>query len=614
MLKIDESLKEFSYALRTGQQVNVTKSGHWYVEGWFMRIIRWLFDLDTPRLKNIASAVHKVFDAIEQEPLKLEQPGKKLRIVLKVAAAARKAIKDSSMYDGVSEKNLLKRKITALKYRIGEEHGGWDKKPEPDSDAFSKVSELAKGYKEKLWQFAGDDKNLHEEDLKRLKEVACYPQFVRMLEKDPVLREEYFSATIRYLNPPDVYIEYPELSKRLKASYICGSIGRFAYNVPLKISVQGAERSKTVTMPFDGMEFSVLDPKATVIFGDGHQNTVEAIFKDMYNKNYGPGDYYFTGPNGFIRWNYHKMASYNELKQEWEPVNLTQPNWWENLPEFETLTKEELKKRFDLKRDIQDGEWVVVSLAAKQNDRLRIDDCHGYCEVAIPKGDGTYGYYPFGKYATRFPQGALEFLSFVSNTVPAEIVYPDPNPSYSGIRQQAAHPRIVSEAKGRKYLEQIRTDIQKGREGNLVFQFAWENCAYTVQDWADRAFCKKGACNQTPHLFIAPLVDAGAVEPLDSLIGIFKDLPQGMQDALVGTTASLLGSARGLVIEDDNGKKVKKSVEKSPFHQGFELDGNKVYHHIHLPSQLHRQIKKGKLPGVIWSGFQRMQITSRTPT
>lgn len=614
MLKIDESLKEFSHALRSGEQVNVTKTGHWYVEGWFMRIIRWLFDLNGPRLKNIASAVHKVFDAMERESLKLEQPGKKLRRILKVATAAKKAIKDSCMYGAAAEKSLLKRNITAFKYRIGEELGGWSRTAGHDPEALAKVTELAKKYKEKLWQFTGEDKNLHAEDIKRLKEVSCYPHFVKMLEKDPVLREEYFSATIRYLNPPDVYIEYPELSKRLKDSYICGSVGRFAYNVPLKIHVKGEERTKTVTMPFDGKEFSVLDPKATVLFKDGHETTVEAIFKDMHDKTYGPGEYYFTGPDGFIRWNYHKMASYNETKKEWEPVDLTIPNWWEKLPEFETLTKEELKTRFNLKRDIKNGEWVVVSLAAKQTDRLRIDLCHGYSEVAIPKGDGTYRYYPFGKYATRFPRGSLEFLSFVTNTVPAEIVYPDPNPSYSGIRQQAAHPKIVSEAKGRKYLEQIRTDIQKGREGNLVFQFAWENCAFTVQDWADRTFSKKSSCGEVPHLFLAPLVDTGALEPLDSLIGIYKDLPKGIQNALVGATASLLGSARGLVIDDEDGKKVKKSVEKSPFHQGMILDGKKVYHHIHLPSQLHRQIKKGKLPGVIWSGFQRMQIAPRTPS
>lgn len=611
MFKIDTSLKEFSRALESGAQVNVTSTGQWYVEGWFMRIIRWLFDLHSPRLNNIARAVHKVFDEMERQPLSLKKSGKRYRTALRVAEAAKKAIKTSRIHDTAAVKNLLKRKITALKYRIGEKKGGWDKEARPDQAALKQLKELALHYKANLWQFTGEDKKLHDADIKQLEQAACYPRFVRMLEKDPALRDEYFSYTIRYLNPADVCIEYPDLMKRLKTSLVCGSIGRFAYTEPLKIVVEGAEKNKTVTMPFDGVHFPVLDPEFKVQFKDGHENTVGALFKDMYDKNTGPGEYNFVGNTGFIRWNYHKMAAYNQDKKEWVPIDLTKENWWSQLPVFETLTKEELQKRFDLKNELKDGDWVIASLAAKQNDRLRIDDCHGYSEVAIPNGDGTYNYYPFGKYATRYPQGAMEFLGFVTNTVPAEIVYPDPNPTYSAIRQHAAKIEVVDVADGKKYMEHIRRDIQRGRDGNLVFQFAWENCAYTVQDWADKTFCKKGDGKGEHHLFLAPLIEAGAAEPLDSLIGMFKELPQGLQEACLGATSNLLGSARGLTVQTEDGNKIKKSVFQSPFHQGLEVNGKRVYHHIHLPSQLHRQIKKNKLPGVIWSGFQRMQVGSR---
>lgn len=611
---ISDSLDQFSHALSTGQLVNVTKEGKWYVECWLMRFIRWLFDLHGPRVRNIINAVQKILTESQRTPLQLNGDFEKYKKIIHAAKCAKKVLKEIHPFDYLKVKNGIKRNIVALSYWVGEKGGGFEKDTAINPETLAKITALADTFKKSLWQFKSEEGKLHPVDHKMLRQTALYPRFVKLLDKDKDLQQLFFSSIIRYLNPPEVFIEHPEVAGRLKDHHIIGSIGRAAYKNPLKILIDEANSTKTVTLPFDGDDRSILDPKGKIPMPEG-EVPIQRMYDDMKAKDFERGEYTFTLNQGFVRFDMHKLAWWSVEKNDWVLIDVTKPRWWREHPDCEfNILKSDVMHRFELKT-LADDEWVVFLGSAKSNERTRFDDCHGYAVIAIPNNDGTYDIIAPGKYPDVFPRGVAGYLGFITDTRRASIVVTDYNQTYNAIREHAGMVVVTNEAGGEKFLHAVETSIEHGRKGHSYFAFGWGNCAEIVQRWADKAFGKKSEGGLIPNLFLAPLTSAGCQEPLDSLIGMFKDLPEPMEKKLIDTTALTLGCQRSVDTFDEEGNPETLSMWTSPFHRGFDIvdengDKKRVYQHIHLPSQMHRSIREGKFPGIIFSGFQRVQPES----
>lgn len=629
MLRIEDSFEKFANTLNRDKAVSINDRGEWHVENLFVRIVRWIFGLRDQRIQKVCRVFSRFLDQLEKQPVLFDSDSmtqqnqrKKIEGYIKVSEAILKKLNKHRSKKSVSQRNLLKRRIVALKYRAEWQNGG--SKPldasEVDLRAFNQLKEIAGQWKSKQDIFSGEDKELHSLDLEKLQLASLHEEFSTLLLEDKELQKEFFNWTLKNCNPVKEFIEFPAVCKRIKQCLMAGRIGRYAYGNVFsseKVKVDSLNKSqatkKIITLPFEGRKISILDENRLIKFKGNYWVSIGQVFEDMKNKNNWAGHFEFIGKEGIQNWSSQRMAWWNARLQQWELIDLDKENWWEDLPLQETISRSEVLKRYDVD-DLSDTQWVLSARASKQSVNYNIDECHGYTGVLVPNGKGEWRVYDFGKYSKKWPKGMLGALSIVGNTVKADYVYPDANIYYSGFRQQALVPYVSSEEKGREYFDRIKKNIIDGREGNLVFMFGLENCAYSPQTDLEAVLGKKSEGGRVPNLFVSHILSSGARKPLHYAFAIVKKAPEWMKKHLVWLCDTLLMSWRGVVVTGADGKKIKKSLKNSPFRTGYnlEVDGQikKVIQHIFLPSHLHRQIVDGKIKGVVWGGNQRMQIQS----
>lgn len=627
-MMIEKSFDALAQAIDSHQTISMNRKGVWRKENWVVRFIFWLFDLEEANLRKISGIIAVHFCRLENMPLFFHadrittaNQHQRFQGYLKVANALAERLKKANSPRSIAASDLLKKGIVALNYRMTSENGGIDKAGDTEiaAEQVEKLEELVGEWKQRNRLFQGEDKNLHPVDLANIRKTCQYPQFVDLLIKDPLMQKEFFSWVFKNCNPPSAFIEYPGIAKRLSGCLLSGRIGRFAYENVLSIDRKKISKKlklkaqvKVLRLPFNGKKVSILDETKLVAFRGKHIASIKTVFEVMKKKNDDPGDYEFIGKDGFQNWNSHKLAYWDEEKREWIRPDLSKNRWWEQLPDFEILSKEALTHRYALKEDIRNDQWLLVACASRQSPKENIDDCHGYIEPLIPTGDGKWRLYSWGKFAHKFPQNCFQKLGIIGSTVKAAYVYPDPNPSYSGFRQQAAVPFIVSEELGMRYMEErIKGNILKAWSGNLIFMYGYENCAYEPQTDLEAILGKEHEGGRVPNLYMTPFLSAGASQPVESIFRGLKSCPKWLQSGILKVAEWAICSWRTQTIVDNNGKKVKKSLSRSAFRKGVEIAINgkvqKVFQYIYLPSHLHRQIIQGTLQGVIWTGHQHVQ-------
>jgi len=628
MTLIKTSYSKLSDALKSNQSVTINAKGEWHVDGWFIRFVRWLFDLKQGHLKKISGVFSSLLDQIERETLFFNADSithaKQLRRIsghLKVAKSLTKAMEQNITSPSCKEVALLKRKIIALRYRIETSNGGKDRlEPnEIDLEVRDQLLEMAEQWKGNQKFFSNNNHQLHPLDLKKIEEVCRYPLFVNLLMSDERLKHDFFGWTLKNCNGVQAFVEYPSICKKIKSIFLAGRIGRFAYENVLSIkktnifaNEPNSSTQKVIRLPFEGKKISILNENAYVCLRRNHCVTIKTIFHDMSLRNKQPGKFEFMGSKGLCNWRSDMMAYWNPETQKWTMTNLESPHWWRRLPPFEKISRETLMKRYNLD-EISSDRWVLAVLAARQSIDYNIENCHGYSEVLIPDGKGFWSVYPFGKFAKEWPNDCFDYLSVIANTTKADYIYPDPNIFYSAFRQQAAVPFVVTKEEGLRYMnDHVRKNIRKGREGNLVFMLGYENCAFSPQNDAETVLGKKCEGGRVPNLFLSPFFDSGLSGPLLSYYKLLKHAPRFISAPLQRLTEMVLGSWRSIKVLDDEGKIVRKSLSSSPFRKGIRLecDGRMktVYNHIFHPSHLHRQIIQNTISdGVIWSGQHHFQ-------
>lgn len=616
---VNNDADKFLAALKEEKAVNLTSDGKWYVEGRFMRFIRWIFRLNDARLRNVCSVMANLLDGMEKQAVLLQGTPAALASqkvtysnTLKVAKAASSALKKYSSNKAKDAQNLLKRRIIAFTYRIESSNGGKAPTTFGDVSTIVKVMGIAEKWKKKQEIFKIDP-SLHELDKQKIRELCRYRSFAKLLLIDKKLQNDVFGWTIRTCNPVAPLVQYPERCARIHKCLLNGRIGRFAYANVLSIE-KGVE--KTLTLPFEGKKVSILDETQQVTFATGsHTVSIKGIFEDMKRKNDKQGDFEFIGADGFHNWRCDDWSYYDAKTKKWVQIDLKQKEWWNDphLPVFETLTADDVMDQYGVKP--KDDEWVIMAMATRQSHGLYIDDCHGYEQVLVPDGKGNFRIHIFGKYAEVWPKGFLGKLGFLANTNKAKFFYSDPSPSYSGFRQQAAAPFVVTREQGLQEMERIRGYAQRSRSGNLVFMFPWENCAYFPQTGLETLLGKESEGGSVPNLFRMHLLDASAAKPLNHCFNFTNSFPDVLKAGVVRSFEVVLGAHRGVDIVE-NGKKVRKSASTCPFRHGYEVKSacgkvEKVKHHIFLPSFLHQQIIDKKIGmGVVWAGHQHVQRNS----
>lgn len=604
----------FKEALVSEETKVTTNSGNWHHLHPMKKRLTKLACFEQQRWVSIAKDMVKEFDRLEKIPVKFDGAGDQEEMFKEHLEAA-KYIKEKLKKFNTSKKvkaqwRALKMRITALKYRIEEVNGGADQGAYCQED-FEELEEFLKNWKENypLYQ----DTSISESELKKLAEATAYPKFVKLLKSDKSLRNQFFRWVIRDNNSVDTFVQYPSTCKRLKTAHMSGRINRLLKNFKF---IAKEEEGKIFRLPFQVQEegelktrnISILDETLRVNLRGNYELSIAEVMNIFQKKNEDVGNLEFVG-KGIANWHTLEHGWWDPEAQDYQRIDVETENsmFWKQLPEYERLTIKDVTERYGVK-NVQKGQWIAVAKSTRESLKLDIDRSHGYFEILIPdERTGEYLLYPFGKFAKEFPKNLIDKFLFVTNTVESRIEYPDENTFYSH-RQQASAPFVISHNQGLELMEMIRKDLKTAHDGNMVFQFAWENCAWWPQQRLEDLLGAKRAedegaeeVGEVPNLFVEKLLKSKPkAQPLKFIFSACAILPDCVQNTVAKIIAFLLGSFRGKWVFE-NGNKVFKSMKNSLFKVNCEM-----YH----PIMLHKKIQEGTVTGTVTFGhhFQHQLV------
>lgn len=614
MPQIINTLKPFMENLQNKKPVVCDQTGKWEVEGTLKHFIRKLFCTEESRLMNIAKAFSQALDDFETTPLRFTDKNiivKEQAEVIHDLVVSLDCIfdlfekhynvlhnKTPSLFDRFIKKNTqylqsirnLEARVNALTYRMDLPGYKLDQ------------SQINPKLKEQLISLALDwkakqeimvDKSLTEKDLAKIDEACCFPEFIYDLLMGDKIKSNFFEWSLRDNNRPSLFIEFPATCRRIKLANLANRAGKFGQDILRieKVPINNSQGffEKVLTMPFfNGTSVesvSVLDGNREVVLNEGWRLSINKIFDLFAQKTFRPTDLEFFADKGVMNWHTYYQGSWDPSTQSYKLVDISKASWLNELPITEVISKEDIEKRYNV--NLMDGDNLVVLRANRAKASHTLEDRHTFLEVILKHSKGTYAIYPFSKYAETFPQSTFEKLRFLLATVPAKLAYPDEN-IFSTDRQHAAYPLKINDEQTKQLLDTIQQDLIKAREGNLIFQFRRENCAFWVQSTIDSVHTIK-----TPRLFKEFMVESHSDNPiLESILSWIRRRSKSWQPKIVNAIDFLLGGSRGMTVIE-KGQKVFKSFLQTPKDEQQE---------VFQPGCLHKHIENGTIKGIIFAG------------
>lgn len=603
MLTIDGHLSEFTAALKEKETLVFSKN-KWRCAKWYREIFDELFQQNAKSMVKVGRAFNEFLDSVERQSVLFanssqvrQEQADRYAEIFEAARAVKSRLK-AHLTAKESRQMLceIKRHTLSLKYRIRKELGGENPLEQPNPTLMKNVKQ----------SFAHKNKEYSPAEEQALAELCRYPKFVKLMLSSKDLVEETYKRIIIGRFGVAEFVEYHGTYKRMNECLLLGWIGRFGKNF-FSIENENTEHGerKVVKIMMDGTKVNLLDEEKWVTF-DGHlEKSIKSVLEVFKAKNNQAGDFAVFEEGGIRRFNVHVHDKFNPETKLYEPIHLFNPNasWWEHYPVFERISRQELLRRYpkavneegkwgEADTSLGTNKWLVVEKASSQKEFLDLDGSHGYMDIYIPTPSGEYILYPFGKFASNFPRGFLGRLKFIVGTFISKISFGDENHCYF-FRQHGAIPYAVGEQKSKTLMDEIRKDILLAREGNLVFQFPWENCSQWVYKKLKIAFGKKKHGGLIENNYKMAVLDTRPSNfILKFMVKVVRRFPKKTQ--AVATYVALLGfgSFRKKTIVED-GVPVKKSVAKSGFRKK-----QKVY----IPGLMLDRIKEESIRGFVTTG------------
>lgn len=585
-------IQALNEAIKNQDSVILEEDGFWFVEGSLKKNIRSILSLEENRIRSNANSLIKLLDKLESIPLEIHDHNTfDYQGILETAHLILTDLKKYPSSESVKSRNLLRRRYVALRYRLEGVMGGITK-AHLSQHLWHKLVEIAGVWKRK--QAIYTDIVLSEREISRLKQSAVYPEFVDLLTSDSHLMTKFMKWIIRDNINPGPFIEYPAAQERISHSHLSGRIGRMG-GEQLKIQKIGIEKwqQKILTLPFEGVDRSILNTKSIIVFQGNLGLTLEEVFDVFKNKNKGVGELEYMA-DGIVSWNVHRLGRWQVNTGDWELIDISQRTWWRQMPVFERLTRKQAENRYH--RPLDDSQWVVAACASRGSPTLDYNSSHAFLEVAIPSGYDEYAIYDFGKFATYFPGSVLDSMTFFCTTSIATIAYPDENVFYTH-RQHANFAFPITPEEGFKLMDSIRGDIQQARDRNLVYQIESDNCA----KWVYEKLVDALGSHRVPNLFLMPLLDSEPVGVVNHVFKMIKNMPAKAHVPILTLLHKPLGAHKGVWVQE-NGKLVHKSLDKHEFWKTGM---------VFLPALLHKRVELEAQQGII--PYQEVKVYQAIP-
>lgn len=575
------NIKELYQALNERKRIFLNSKGFWKVENQLQAFLRLSFQSEEQAFFSLVKSFNSWLDTLENYSIRFP--------VDEGEHAVEQEVDFSSILDTIQllverlksyhiDKaqlllNQLASRNIALLYRLEKINRGIDK-TSIDIDKRNLLIEEAVKWKKNqkiFWK-----KTLSESDYNKINEACCYPLFIEILLKDPILKNDFFNWTLRDGISIAPFIEFPGIREKLIENNLHGRIGRMGGDF-LKIAKETTPKQeniieKVLLLPFDGRLINILNEKNEIKFQGEYNLTIKEIYRIFKRKLLQAGNLeYFS--QGITNWNAHRLGWWNEKTGNYELVDLDQSDWWFQMPIFEILTLEEAQNRYG--ENVDGKQWILIAKATREYPTLNYAKSHAYLEIAIPIAGRCYSVYDFGKVATEFPATHWEEMRTFTVTVLAAIAYPDENVYYLH-RQQVGYCFYLQHHEGLKFMDSIKSDILKSREGNVVFQIESENCGRWIQNLLEEQLGK----DQVPNLFRMHLIDAEPIGLPDKIFRFVRILPRFCRSRILAFLHLPFGAWKGRWVVDKQGKKEWKSLNTSSYWQ----DGI-----VYLPARLHRE-------------------------
>lgn len=598
MFKITTTLNKLVQALEENYPISGLKGGYWHLDGMFKRMLSPSDD----QWASLAEAFCFALDEIESIPIQFadeEVPQTiPFKSYLKVANLILEHLKTCTSHEALKQLKILKRRYTALLYRLESINGGLDSAC-PSEEVIQKLFDLATDWKHNHVIII--EKMITEKDRHKLIDAAQYPEFVALLFEDQELKNAFMLWSLQDKNAVAPFIQFPGIQEKLVDCALSGRIGRQGGNtlrIKKEYNEEGSVRLKLLTLPIEGQDINILDGNHLYTFRGNYTLTINEMFEVFRNKKTYIGNLEFFA-EGITNWNNHRLGWWDADKQVYQTIDVDKPEWWNQLPIFEVLSKKEAQQKYGWHLD--GSHWNAAATASRGSASLDFERTHAYLEMAIPLPEGKrYAVYDFGKFADQFPANHFETLSMFCRNVHAVVAYPDENVFYSH-RQHAYHSFCLTSEEGKKLMNLIKRDILHSREKNFVYQIESENCAKWTHELLEKILGEEFV----PNLFKMSLLHTEPVGPVAKLFELIKKLPQKFQTKVLTTLHLPLGAFKGTWIVE-NGKKVKKSLTNHPFWETAE---------VYLPAFLHKQKETGSLAFVVEPAtVARFAIRNRSNT
>ena len=569
MQDLNRSITDFVQCLKEEKIVILDSVGNWALAG----VLNGSMVFKKQAFFLLARHFESCLDRLEQIPVSFSHPQK--IDFLSFIDACQIIENRLDKIDLPRAKDLflsLKKRRIALLYRLEKVNEGLNKIP-PNQAAFQHLLEKAAEWKQNqeiFWR-----KDLSDKDVDRLREACFYPEFLPLLLEYPQLKQAFFIWSLREGLPVGPFVEFPYTQKNLVESRLSPRVGRLGGNnlqIVKQFNKETGEVIKTLVMPIEGQMVNILEEQTTVVLQGNYVLKLKQIFKIFKNKPYEIGDLEYFG-QGITNWNAHRLGWWNAQTGTYELIDLSQSDWWFQMPLFEILSLEEAQQRYGGKVDGKN--WIFVAKASREFLTLHYDKNHAYLEIAIPVGRRAYAIYDFGKVATHFPATNWEEVATFTITVLATIAYPDENVFFSH-RQHVGYCFDVTPETALHMMENIRQDMELSRRGDVVFQIESENCGHWIQSLLEENLGN----DRVPNLFRMSLLDT---EPPKGWVArafaLIRKMPEYSRAKILAWIHYPFGAWKGRWVVDRKGKREWKSLNTNAYWQ----DGI-----VHLPARLHR--------------------------
>lgn len=312
----------------------------------------------------------------------------------------------------------------------------------------------------------------------RISDAFHYPDFISILKEDKKLCDQFFQWTVDDRCDPRIFIEYPALAAKITESNFAFRVGKY--------DLIGLQRGSLYLRGEAGEDLDLRNPQAKMALSRGLTVDFATICEQFRDKDIRIGTLEACS-YGICNWSPAHLGRWSPYSQSFEVIDLNKEDWWDQLHPDEVLSAEQLQEQYKLKMLPNGKEWVFLLIAASESsEHVLVGGTHGYLAACIPNSKGSYGVFPFGKYAKgEFPTTLWEKLKIVFNYCTGTIVYPDQNIALS-MRDSEYLAKTTSEEVGKQIMDDIRADIIHSFKDEMPFQLFQDNCMFWAQHKLDR--------------------------------------------------------------------------------------------------------------------------------